>query len=435
MKTDLDMAWLLSSRVTVTNSEGVAELLQSDVGGVGYRVADDQAGDGAAGRAGHGYWLAFIDLPPLQPPCHHSPRVSIRTRGQPHAGARAASVRRPCGRSATTPASASRTHWPARHPRHPPRHPHEGLGTFAASYPSGVVAPPKALVLAIVPVIELPGERLRETKDRHREAFPPFACRTPVVPIEIHCSGCSRVHGVTVERAGESLKCDSCGAVMTVPQTQAFAMSTTSRADEIDPFLAMLLECQRNVGRLPRKLSRVDRAYFAIKPSWMCWLGLDELSIQYRDQTLLRDRGTVVWGYLVQANSLLFDPHGRENHPADVVYSPDPHFADKPYLLGEYANGLYRLKGTEPSDPKIREIAAMITNELSRPLQMMVPHAMTQGRPVYMSALYIHRKHLPLGYLQRSLFPVLIDLHETKATMMVPSRFWGQTLLAFWNRG
>jgi hypothetical protein len=65
----------------------------------------------------------------------------------------------------------------------------------------------------------------------------------------------------------------------------------------------------------------------------------------------------------------------------------------------------------------------------------MVPHAMTQGRPVYMSALYTHRKHLPLGYLQRSLFPVLIDLHETKATMMVPLRFWGQTLLAFWSRG
>jgi hypothetical protein len=48
----------------------------------------------------------------------------------------------------------------------------------------------------------------------------------------------------------------------------------------------------------------------------------------YRDQHILRDRGELVWGQIVQANSILFDRSNTRPLPACGVYSTDPYFDD-----------------------------------------------------------------------------------------------------------
>lgn len=147
----------------------------------------------------------------------------------------------------------------------------------------------------------------------------------------------------------------------------------------------------------------------------------DPLKKFYKRQGQLLAHGRVVWGGVVQANSLLFEP-GASDHPAKIIYSNDPYFDDQNYHLLEIAERLFALKGTTPEDPELALAAKSVTDEMKRQFGVHLPKSLTDGMEVISSETMIIRAHLPFGMLVDRALPLLIH-PSTEQVMLVPHQF------------
>ncbi len=191
----------------------------------------------------------------------------------------------------------------------------------------------------------------------------------------------------------------------------------------------LIAEARDAIGPPPRRFGFLSRYRLRVRPpSWMP--KTDELREVYRQQSLLLRRGDVVWGALVQANTLLFKP-GPTDHPAMAVYAPTRDLDDSPYVLQGIARHLFRLKGTTPKGPAERRLAAMITNEMERGLGWVVPKSCTGGLDVRSTSFMVFRGHLPAGRLESGWFPLLAH-PDTPAVMILPARYWPPALVRRW---
>ena len=93
---------------------------------------------------------------------------------------------------------------------------------------------------------------------------------------------------------------------------------------------------------------------------------------------------------------------------------------------------MFALKHTEPEQVEEREFAEMITDEYRREMQVSVPKAIAEIEDVTLTSLVVFRKDLPNEYLTNSFFPLLTH-PNTPAVMIVPSKFWPNTLLRAWE--
>jgi hypothetical protein len=195
----------------------------------------------------------------------------------------------------------------------------------------------------------------------------------------------------------------------------------------------LLDTCRENFGPPPRSLTFWERCrLWSPPPAWLSHSPRDELWSIYRTRNpLLRD-GQVVWGALVQANSLLFS-RGRGDCPAAAVYSPDPFFDAEPGVLHRIGHWLFELKGTAPADPTLRKLADDITDERKRSMKVQVPESLTNDREVYYTCIMVQRRHLPQGYLADGLFPLIVNPAATQATMILPARYWSRELIDRWR--
>jgi hypothetical protein len=146
----------------------------------------------------------------------------------------------------------------------------------------------------------------------------------------------------------------------------------------------------------------------------------------------LVSRGQVVWGAIAQANTLLFS-HGPDNAPANVVWSQDPSFDDRPADLAEIGRAVFRLKDTTPDDPELLETARTLTNELNAVTDLEIPRKLTRGVRVRMTTTLMLRSCLPGGVLVGTFFPLLIDPEAPETNCVLPAPFWPAGLAAEWE--
>lgn len=153
---------------------------------------------------------------------------------------------------------------------------------------------------------------------------------------------------------------------------------------------------------------------------------------QLRSQRPLIERGRVVWGAIVQANSVLFEPRGSSAClPADAMYCDDESLDAHPGSLVSYAHELFELKG-EATTPEMQKFSRKLANETSGDVKLTIPTGFTEGHPCYLATILIARKHLPGNHLADGLFPMLILPEETKASMILPRDYWDDRLKEFW---
>ncbi len=149
----------------------------------------------------------------------------------------------------------------------------------------------------------------------------------------------------------------------------------------------LLLACRERFGPAPRSLSAAQAEQFRLRLYPVFENVLRELSDpilrNFTDQDLLRDRGEVVWGYVVQANDSAYNPRSIHTVPAHLVFSPDPWFESRPQELGRVARQLASLKGTVPDDPQLRPVMHVLTDEKARLLCAELPRGFCPGRSVY----------------------------------------------------
>jgi hypothetical protein len=196
----------------------------------------------------------------------------------------------------------------------------------------------------------------------------------------------------------------------------------------------LLRQAAQAFGNPPREFSFWDRlTYLRIpKPGWIKYSPRDELRNLFRHRKALLADGVVVWGAIVQANSLMFK-RGSSDSPADVVFSlTDAQRVDPGYLL-QIARQLFALKGTKPAGPGLAAIAQHLTNERTRVFGLPVPASISPKANCQISTTLLVRKHLPRHRLAGSYFPLLVSKPEPRVVLPLPARYWPPELIEQWS--
>jgi len=194
-----------------------------------------------------------------------------------------------------------------------------------------------------------------------------------------------------------------------------------------------LEETRRRFGEeTPRTFEAASSQHHRLQPPTWCAPGSgDALAAIYLQQDALFREGRVVWGVLVQANSMLWEP-GCEPCPALAIYGLQPEVDDELWTLKEIARALFALKGTIPSDPQQRSFAEMITDEMERGMKRAIPPSLTQGYELFSTSVMVHPHHLPSGHLASNVLPLLAH-PDREPTVVLPSRYWSERILFEWN--
>jgi hypothetical protein len=124
---------------------------------------------------------------------------------------------------------------------------------------------------------------------------------------------------------------------------------------------------------------------------------------------------------LIQANTLLFEP-GNDDCPACFVYSPDTYFDARPQELRLIGHKIFSFKETNPSDPKLKEVARRVTDEAAYTMGFTLPKVFSDKEIRWVTAL-VCRRHIPKGILSSGFYPLLIH-PSTQAVMIVPCQSW-----------
>lgn len=159
------------------------------------------------------------------------------------------------------------------------------------------------------------------------------------------------------------------------------------------------------------------------------WVDADPFAKLFERFALLLEHGKPVWARVVQVNAELFES-GNTGLPGEIIY--DPQGLLSPEQLAPIAKTLFDLRQEqEKLDPGQVEhiaIAQHLDSEISRAFGMSVPKQLSV-EPLLLSSVFFERKHLPEKILLLPYFPVLISEKCPGFAMVLPAKWWPQTLL------
>jgi len=195
----------------------------------------------------------------------------------------------------------------------------------------------------------------------------------------------------------------------------------------------LLDECRAIFKPTPRKFGFLERkGYLNIYEGNGAEEQGDDLYLLFDQLPRLFAQGWIVWGQVVQANSLLFSK-GKESCPGALVYSLQNTAELTTEYLEELAHQLFSLKGSVPTDPKLAPIAHFLTDEMERGYGLKVPSSLSPSIECYVTTTFFVRRHLPKGILHKSLLPIVVDPQDPRWAMPLPERYWSRKLKAQWR--
>lgn len=147
---------------------------------------------------------------------------------------------------------------------------------------------------------------------------------------------------------------------------------------------------------------------------------------------LLEKQGQVVWGAVVQANGMAYSP-GENDLAANVVFSTDEYYDDRPIELMRIAAAVWYLKNKHPRDVNFARVASIVTNETNMVARHPLPDAITSGRCVYLTSTLLMRRRLPGGILTGPILPLVVAPEQTEANMLLPLQCWPDVLREHWR--
>ena len=203
--------------------------------------------------------------------------------------------------------------------------------------------------------------------------------------------------------------------------------------DGLDPH-AVLAECRRRFGPAPRRFEPELRA--KLKWPFHLWMLWDGPFRRYRSarRRLLRE-GEVVWGALVQANMMMFDPDLDFSCPGEVVFCPDARRPVHPDELIAVARRVGELKHTAPRDAELRKFADYLTDEHVRAFGWPIPRKLTGGLPCVDSTVLFPRDHLPGRAIYTPVMPLVVLPTEPHYACVLHGGFWPRAYREAWVGG
>lgn len=150
--------------------------------------------------------------------------------------------------------------------------------------------------------------------------------------------------------------------------------------------------------------------------------------------------GRIEWGWLLMANTALFEP-GDDTAPGEVLWSPDPRIQADPQLLDRVGRMFWAVKKRTFFDgekmelvPGIDGLWSAARDEYSRQHRKALSPLIAGPRLVYVESVLFPRAHLPGGVLHGKLMPIVVDPRaRVRPVMMLPGDLWPDELRADWD--
>lgn len=159
------------------------------------------------------------------------------------------------------------------------------------------------------------------------------------------------------------------------------------------------------------------------------WIKGTPYQFIYQDAAELLQRGSVVWAYIVQANSDLYYP-GPDDHPAHVLFGVDDQ-SNNLDVLRRYAEQVFCLfKAPSAPLPTFINMLKSVDNPV---FNKKLPSSMTGSHKVCFTTTMIQRQYLPDRKVQASWYPMLIHPTQTDASIVLPSRYWLPAIKEAWK--
>jgi acetyl esterase/lipase len=178
-------------------------------------------------------------------------------------------------------------------------------------------------------------------------------------------------------------------------------------------------------GQLPL----MERTLY-LEKAWPSWIAQDPLDKLRHDMPLLMQKGRVVWGRVVQANTGLIE--GKlEGAPLEVLYDPRGLFP--PEALSNIGRMLFQLKGEQAGDPDLQRYADHLQKEVTRLFDWRTPPSLVPY-PLHASTSYISRHWLPGGRLVNPLIPLVVSEHCPGSVAIAPSQLWPAEYKEAWMK-
>lgn len=184
------------------------------------------------------------------------------------------------------------------------------------------------------------------------------------------------------------------------------------------------------------------------KPRWLT--EKDGLSLLYREFTRLIECGSVFWAYIVQANTTLFEKPVQSlftklflpaagASAAEIVYAHNrPELTGKdPHIMRNFTHYLFECKGkpAEEIPEWLREAAAVITDEYDRSRVIIKAGESDDfSMNLTMQTLIVFREHLPNGFLNCPLLPLIAAPQSCASAMILPHVYWTKTFKEYWEK-
>ena len=196
----------------------------------------------------------------------------------------------------------------------------------------------------------------------------------------------------------------------------------------------VISDCAAKLGPAPRKISLLDSWGYLRnpRPDWVIGSPGEQLATHFNHLELTFREGKVVWGYLLQANSQLFE-NGVHDCPGELLYSiEDSPEEANPATLAPIAHEVTALKGTGTTDPELAPIGDYLTDEMIRVFGLDVPAVLSPGLKCKISTTFFVRKHLPKKRICSGFFPLLVREEAPHVAMVIPSRYWPKGFVKMW---
>ncbi len=152
---------------------------------------------------------------------------------------------------------------------------------------------------------------------------------------------------------------------------------------------------------------------------------------QQKAANILLKYGQVVMACVAEADPALQQP-GKAICEASVVYSTDELFDQMPSLLAQVAITVTSIRENPDLDTAYTILVDCMDAKTNYRLGIPVPKDIAYNREVVLTTVYVNPAHLPLPFLHRGFFPILICPDKTPHAMVLPSHYWSQEMKDAW---
>ena len=169
--------------------------------------------------------------------------------------------------------------------------------------------------------------------------------------------------------------------------------------------------------------TKADEENFVFDPPY--WMQKkDPLHEYFKSMKQLKVQGKVLYAYIYKCDESLFDRYPREDKPAVIIFSEDPEFEKNPDNLRQFGEKIEILGASDIIHDSLRPLYEMLSENDPRPMNIMLPSAVSRDKKIYLTTILVHKKFLPQSMLSRRIIPVVADIQNSKNTTLLGSSYW-----------